>query len=75
MNIQELKELCGVSKLPLYKSTKSERYVGSVGVINYCTTVDFDASKPAMVYLNPVVEDGNHFVISNTIPREADMEL
>jgi len=75
MNLQEFKALCGVATLPMYKSTKSDRFVGSVGAINFVTTVDFDASKEAHVYPNPVIEDGNHFVISNTIKRAADMVL
>jgi len=77
MNLTEFKAQNGIEKLNFYKSKQSNRMVASHGNISIVTTEDFDPKKEQMVYDNPASVDTEikSFVLSNTVPRDADMVL
>mgnify|MGYP003651659465 CR=1 FL=1 len=75
MNLAEFKAQNGIEALNFYKSKTTNRLVASHGDMMIVTTEDFDPKGAKMIYDNPNAVDSKGFILSNTVPKAADLVL
>lgn len=80
VTLERFKEVHGIDKLGMYKSTKSDRYVSSVWIGDHektvVTTETFNPKEEIFVY--SIVPTGSKeliYVLSNKKRRDVDIEL
>ena len=79
MTLAEFKKANNIETLPMWKSTKSDRMVGSFAGSNgveimVVTKEDFNDNADAYVYQHPESAEPC-YIISNKAPRKADLVL